>query len=96
VPVSVDTLPVGEVAIQRGEQVQASDGRIGEVEGLIVDERNHHVTHFVLKEGHLLGRKEVAIPITAVKSVDENGVLLTIDKQAVGDLPEVDFHRPGR
>jgi sporulation protein YlmC with PRC-barrel domain len=96
VPVTVDTLPVGEVAIQRGEEVHATDGRVGEVEGLIVDGRNHHVTHFVLKEGHLLGRKEVAIPIAAVKSADENGVTLTISKHAVGDLPEVDFRRPGQ
>ena len=96
VPVTVDTLPVGQVAVQRGEEVHATDGRVGEVEGLIVDGRNHHVTHFVLKEGHLLGRKEVAIPISAVKSVDENGVALTISKHAVGDLPDVDFRRPGQ
>jgi hypothetical protein len=29
-----------------------------------------------------------------VKSVDENGVALTISKHGVDDLPEVDFHRP--
>jgi sporulation protein YlmC with PRC-barrel domain len=96
VPVTVATLPLGEVAVQRGEEVHATDGRVGEVEGLIVDGRNQHVTHFVLKEGHLLGRKEIAIPLAAVKSVDENGVALTISKHAVGDLPEVDFHRPGQ
>jgi sporulation protein YlmC with PRC-barrel domain len=93
VPVTVDTLPVDEVAVQRSEQVYATDGPVGEVEGLIVDGRNHHVTHFSLKEGHLLARKEVAIPISAVKAVDENGVTLTISKHAVGDLPAVDFRR---
>jgi sporulation protein YlmC with PRC-barrel domain len=93
-PVTADTLPVGEVAVQRGEEVHATDGRVGEVEGLIVDGRNHHVTHIVLKEGHLFGRKEIAIPIAAVKSVDENGVALTLSKHGVDDLPEVDFQRP--
>jgi sporulation protein YlmC with PRC-barrel domain len=96
VPVTVATLPVGEVAVQRGEAVHATDGRVGEVEGLIVDGRNHHATHFVLKEGHLLGTKEVAIPMALVKSVDDNGVTLTISKHAVGDLPAVGFHRPGQ
>jgi sporulation protein YlmC with PRC-barrel domain len=96
VPVTEDTLPVGEVAVQRGEEVYATDGRVGEVEGLIVDGRNHHVTHFVLKEGHLWDRKDVAIPIASVKSVNEGGVTLAISKHAVGGLPEVDFHRHGR
>jgi hypothetical protein len=56
-PVTVDTLPAGEVAIQRDDEVHATDGRIGRVEGLVVDSRNHHATHRLLKEGHLFGRK---------------------------------------
>ena len=97
VPVVVDTLPIGEVAVQRGEEVHASDGRIGEVEGLVVDGGNHHVSHLVLKEGHLFGRKQVAIPIAAVKSVDDaDGVTLSITRHEVDDLPAVDLRRPGR
>jgi uncharacterized protein (DUF952 family)/sporulation protein YlmC with PRC-barrel domain len=93
VPVVVDTLPVGEVAIQRGEAVHASDGPIGEVEGLIVDPGNHHVTHVLLKEGHLFGRKEVAIPIHAVTSVTEDGIRLSATKQEIEDLPPADLRR---
>jgi hypothetical protein len=96
VPVVVDTLPVGEVAIERDAEVNASDGRIGKVEGLVVDGGNHHVSHIVLKEGHLFGRKQVAIPIAAVKSVDETGVALSIRRDEVDDLPAVDLPRPGR
>ena len=96
VPVVVDTLPVGEVAIERDAEVNASDGRIGKVEGLVVDGGNHHVSHIVLKEGHLFGRKQVAIPIAAVKSVDETGVALSIPRHEVDDLPAVDLPRPGR
>jgi sporulation protein YlmC with PRC-barrel domain len=94
VPVVVNTLPLGEVAVHRGEQVHASDGRIGNVEGLVIAGVDHHVSHIVLKEGHLFGRKEVAIPITAVKSVDDEGVSLSITKQEVLDLPGVEFRRP--
>ena len=93
VPVTVDTLPVGEVAVRRGEEVHASDGRIGEVEGLIVDPGSRLVSHLLLKEGHLFGRKEVAIPIAQVKAVEDDGVKLSMTKREVEDLPPVDIKR---
>jgi sporulation protein YlmC with PRC-barrel domain len=91
--VTYDTLPLGEVAVRRGEQVHATDGDIGRVQGLVIDARNHHVTHVLLQEGHLWGRKEVAIPIGAVTGVDE-GIRLNITKQEVQDLPAVDVNHP--
>ncbi len=93
VPVAVDTLPAGEVAVRRGEEVHATDGRIGEVEGLIVDTGNHRVTHVLLKEGHLFGRKDIAIPITSVAAVTDVGIRLSISKMDVDDLPAVDIRR---
>jgi sporulation protein YlmC with PRC-barrel domain len=96
VPVTVDTLPVGEVAVQRGEEVQATDGRIGRVEGLVVDRGSQLVTHFVLQEGHLLGRKDVAIPIAAVRQVAADGIQLSMTKKEIEALPAVDFDRRAR
>jgi hypothetical protein len=90
VPVTVDTLPVGEVGVRRGEGVHATDGRIGEVEGLIMDDR-HHVSHILLKEGHLFGRKQVLIPIGSVAGVDEGGITLSLSKREVDNLPSGDF-----
>ena len=89
------TLPQGEVAIRRGEQVHATDGDIGRVQGLVIDPLDHHVTHVVLQEGHLWGRKEVAIPISAVTRVD-GGIRLNMSKQEVGDLPAVEVRHPNR
>ncbi len=91
--VTYDTVPVGEVAVRRGERVHASDGEIGQVEGLVIDPRSHHVTHVLLQEGHLWGRKEVAIPISAVTGVDD-GIQLNITKRQVQDLPPVDIDHP--
>jgi sporulation protein YlmC with PRC-barrel domain len=88
-PVITDSLPVGEVAVRRGQQVHATDGGIGRVQGLVIDRATHHVTHFLLQEGHLWGRKDVAIPINAVKGF-EDGIQLTLTKQEVQDLPAVD------
>ena len=93
IPVTTDTLPPGEVAVRRGEDVHAVDGRIGEVEGLVVDPRSHHITHVILKEGHLFGRKDVAIAISSVKQVGEDGVRLSVSKSEIEALPAVDFDR---
>jgi sporulation protein YlmC with PRC-barrel domain len=90
--ITFDTLPLGEVGVRRGEPVHATDGSIGRVHGLVIDPRNRHVTHVLLGEGHLWGRKEVAIPISAVTSVDD-GIQLSLSKQDVADLPPVDIDR---
>ncbi len=88
--VTYDTLPLDEVAVRRGEQVDATDGKIGIVQGLVLDPRNHQVTHVLLQEGHLWGRKRVAIPIGVVSKVD-SGIRLNITKQQVEDLPGVEI-----
>jgi sporulation protein YlmC with PRC-barrel domain len=87
--ITYGTLPLGEVAVRRGEQVRATDGTIGQVQGLVIDPGSRHVTHLLLQEGHLWGRKEVAIPISAVTAVGEDGVQLSITKQQVQELPPV-------
>lgn len=92
-PVTFDKIPVGEVAVRRGEHVHATDADIGQVQGLVIDRSNRHVTHVLLQEGHLWGRKEVAIPIGAVVGV-ENGIRLNITKQDVQDLPAVGIDHP--
>ena len=88
--VTYDTVPLGEVEVRRGDRVHATDGEIGHVEGLVIDPGNHHVTHVLLQEGHLWGRKEVAIPISAVTEADD-GIRLNLTKDEVRDLPPVDI-----
>jgi sporulation protein YlmC with PRC-barrel domain len=91
--VTTDAVPLGEVEVRRGDHVHASDGAIGRVEGLVVDPDSHHVTHVLLQEGHLWGRKEVAIPIGAITGAAD-GVQLSLTKQQVEDLPPVDIEHP--
>jgi sporulation protein YlmC with PRC-barrel domain len=91
--VTYDKVPLNEVEVRRGEHVHATDGNIGQVQGLVIDPRDHHVTHVLLQEGHLWGRKEVAIPISAVTGVAD-GIRLNISKQQVQDLPPVDVDHP--
>jgi sporulation protein YlmC with PRC-barrel domain len=96
--ITYDKIPLGEVAVRRGEHVHATDGDIGRVQGLVIDPSDHHVTHVLLEEGHLWGRKEVAIPVSAVtvaKPGDEDeaeaSIQLSITKQEVQELPAVDI-----
>ncbi len=81
-------VPLGEAELVPGEHVHAVDGEIGQVLGFIVDPDDQRVTHVMLKEGHLWGRREVAIPISAVTAIDE-GIRLNITKKQVEDLPPV-------
>ena len=88
-----DRVPVGEVEVRRGQHVHATDGPIGRVRGLVIDPSDHHVTHVLLDEGHLWGQKRVAIPIGAVKGV-EDGVRLSLTKDQVRELPPVELDLP--
>ncbi len=88
-----DRVPTGEVRVRKGARVAATDGPIGHVQGLVVDPSDHCVTHVLLDDGHLWGKKRVAIPIGAVKGVSD-GVHLTLSKQDVENLPAVNLNRP--
>src|SRR5689334_842367 len=79
-------VPLGETEVERHQSVHAVDGEIGQVEGFVVDPADNRVTHVLLQEGHMWGRKEVAIPVSAIASVDA-GIRLNITKQQVEDLP---------
>jgi sporulation protein YlmC with PRC-barrel domain len=88
--ITTDTVPRGEIAVQRGAHVHATDGPIGQVEGLVIDTGNDQVTHVLLQEGHLWGRKQVAIPIAAVTGMGES-ISLSLSKDQVQDLPPVNL-----
>jgi hypothetical protein len=49
----------------------------------------------LLEEGHLWGKKEIAIPIGAVKDVAADGVRLNLTRDEVRDLPSVDLAHQG-
>jgi sporulation protein YlmC with PRC-barrel domain len=86
-------VPLGETEVERHESVHAVDGEIGRVEGFVVDPADNKVTHVLLQEGHIWGRKEVAIPVSAIVSVDA-GIRLNITKQQVEDLPPLSQAHP--
>ena len=92
--VTVDFVPSGEVEIRHETTVCATDGEIGQVQGLVVEAGGHFVTHVLLQQGHMLGRKEVAVPIGAVTRIGTLLIRLSLTKRQAKDLPSADIDRP--
>ena len=87
VPVEHRQIPLGELAIRRGTRVEATDGYVGKVDEFVVNPKNSHITHVVMREGHLWGKKDVIIPISAMGETREDTVALKLDKHQVESLP---------
>ncbi len=88
-----ERIPPGEIAVHRGATVLASDGPVGKLDEFVVGQADSHVTHLVMREGHLWGSRDVVIPISKVASMSEETVHLRIPREEVGELPKIAVHR---
>ena len=86
-------IPHDELAVYRGMDVRTGEGKVGTVDELVVEPDSGNITHFLMLKGHLWGKKDVAIPVTAVDVVTASEVYLNIDKEAVEALPAVPVKR---
>jgi sporulation protein YlmC with PRC-barrel domain len=93
VAVEHQQIPPGELTVRRGTRVEAKDGYVGKVDEFVVNPENGNITHLVMREGHLWGKKDVIIPLSALGETRENTVFLKLDKQQIGDLPSFPIHR---
>jgi uncharacterized membrane protein/sporulation protein YlmC with PRC-barrel domain len=91
--VEYEHIPPGQLAVRRGTGVEASDGWIGRVAELAIDPKSGEITHLLLGEGHLWGKKEVALPISAIDRIFDEVVYLKLDKQSVEKLPAIPVRR---
>jgi hypothetical protein len=96
VPVEHQQIPPGELAVRRGTRVEATDGYVGHVDEFVVNPENGHITHLVMREGHLWGQKDVIIPLSAMgdpRKESEDTVFLKLDKHQIESLPTFPLHR---
>lgn len=93
VPVEHEHIPPWELAVHQGARVEATDGHVGQVDGFLVDLTNEHITHFVLREGHLWGQKDVTIPVSQIDRIEEDTVYLKLDKHGIEVLPAIPVRR---
>ena len=85
-----DQLP-GEAEVSPGQHVHATDREIGRVQGIAVDPVTGRVTSVLLRTGHLVSRKAVLVPRSAVAEVGADGFHLNITAKQVHDLPPADI-----
>jgi sporulation protein YlmC with PRC-barrel domain len=90
---TIDVVPPGEVEEHRGGRVHATDGAVGQLRALRVDPATRQVTHVLVREGHLLARKDVAVPFGSVTGFDD-GIQLSLTREQVRDLPAADAGSP--
>lgn len=91
-----ERIPKGEVTIRRGDEVFSRDGtRVGHVDEFLVDPADAHVTHVVLREGHVLRHSDdVVVPIGGA-TFEEGRVVLGLDLDAIHALARIPVRRHG-
>jgi sporulation protein YlmC with PRC-barrel domain len=89
----VEQIPHHELAIHRGSNVEAANGPIGQVDEFIVDPTNNHITHLLLRRGHLWGKKDITIPVKEIDYIEQDNVHLKLNKDEVKALPAVAVRR---
>jgi sporulation protein YlmC with PRC-barrel domain len=95
IPVSIEhqQIPPGELAVHRGTRVEATDGYVGKVDEFVVNPQSGHITYLVMREGHLWGKKNVIIPLSAMEDTGDDTVFLNIDKHQIESLPTFPVNR---
>jgi uncharacterized protein YrrD len=88
-----ESIPEGELAVRRGTPVEATDGRIGQVDEFLVNPVDDRITHLVLREGHLWGQRDITIPVSQIDRIVAGAVYLKLDKRSVEALPAIRVQR---
>jgi hypothetical protein len=92
----IQQIPPGDLAVRRGTSVEATDGFVGKVDEFVINPATGDITHLVMREGHLWGKKDVIIPISALSPMGktyQDTVFLKLDKHQVESLPTFPLHR---
>lgn len=93
IPIEDERIPPGEIAIRRGASVEATDGHVGRVDEFVIDPTDGHITHLVVREGHLWNKKELTLPLSAIATMEEDIVRLKLNKKAIESFPAIPVKR---
>ena len=88
IPVEEERIPVGEIAVHRQADVEATDGHLGRVKEFVIDPSNGHITNLVIQKGYLWNKKELTLPLSAIAQMDEYEVRLNLNKKTVRDIDD--------
>lgn len=93
VPIKVEQIPAGELAVKKGASVEAKDGQVGFVDEFLINPDDNRLSHLILRQGHLWGKEEITIPVDEVERLEEDTVYLKLSKSEVESLPTIPIHR---
>jgi hypothetical protein len=91
IPLVTEHIPPGELAIQEGAQVMASDGPVGQLSAFVVKGGGGAISAIVVRLGDGPTSREQTIPIAEVERIGSHTLSLTQAREQVARLPA----RPG-
>lgn len=86
-----EAVPAGGLVVHKGAKVLATDGHAGKVDDFLVEKKTGRITHLILLEGHLWGKKDISVPVNQINRYEDGNIYLKIDKSGVEALPVIDM-----
>jgi len=90
-----EAVPAGGLIVHKGAKVFATDGHAGKVDDFLVEKKTGRITHIILLEGHLWGKKDISVPVNQIDRYEDGNVYLKIEKSGVEALPVIDMKGKG-
>jgi uncharacterized membrane protein len=87
IPLVTEQIPPGELAIQDGAQILASDGPVGEVSAFVVKNGSGAISAIVVRVGDGPTSREHTISIAEVEQIGSRTLSLTLAREQVARLP---------
>lgn len=63
-------------------QIEATDGKVGRLDELVLDKHKGEITHLLMGGSHLWGKKAVGVLASAIDFCDSQVIYLKLDKAA--------------
>ena len=90
-----EAVPAGGLIVHKGAKVFVTDGNAGKVDDFLVEKKTGRITHLILLEGHLWGKKDISVPVNQIDRYEDGNIYLKIDKSGVEALPVIDMKGKG-
>ncbi len=91
--VEKENLLPGELAISDDVQVEALDGLLGKIDGLLVSKNTQMLKVLLVRSRNFLNLKERLFPAKAINKIEDNKVYLKSEKKALNSLPSMSRRR---
>jgi uncharacterized membrane protein len=92
-PIEHERVSEGGLVVHRGTLVEATDGSIGEVDAFLLNLGTTQLSHLVVFESTLGGKRDLTLPVSAVERIVADTIYLKLGKEAIASLPMLPLKR---